>query len=58
MNLSTRGLSERWHVTPGHLANMRAQGRGPAYLKIGSRVVYPLTVIEEYEDSHLVRTAA
>lgn len=47
-------LAARWAVTRGHLANERSAGRGPAYLKITSRVLYPLSAIVEFEDQHLV----
>lgn len=42
-------LAERWSVSVGHLANLRSAGTGPAYLKLGGRVVYRLADIEEYE---------
>jgi hypothetical protein len=44
-------LAERWGVTTGHLANLRHQGDGIGYLKIGSRVAYRLADVLAYEDS-------
>jgi hypothetical protein len=44
-------LADRWGVTTGHLANLRHQGQGIGYLKIGSRVAYRLADVLAYEDS-------
>jgi len=53
-HLTTPQLAARWHVTVGHLQNLRSAGIGPAYLKIGSRVCYPLCSIEPYEAARMV----
>jgi hypothetical protein len=58
VHLSTADLARRWGVSTGWLANMRSAGTGPSYLKLGSRVVYPLASIESYEAAALVRTQA
>lgn len=52
-HLTPKQLAERWHMTPKTLANRRAAGTGPAYLKNGSRVLYPLAEVERYEQSSL-----
>jgi len=41
----------RWSgaITVATLANWRADGKGPAYVKIGSRVVYPLEDLLAFE---------
>jgi len=31
-------------------ANLRSAGTGPAYLKLGGRVLYRLTDVEDYEE--------
>jgi hypothetical protein len=49
--LSPLELADRWGVTTGHLANLRHQGQGIGYLKIGSRVAYRLNDVLAYEDS-------
>ena len=54
MNAAT--LAARWDTSTGHLANMRAQSRGPAYLKIGSRVLYRLADVTAWEDASRVTT--
>ncbi|WP_348537926.1 hypothetical protein [Nocardioides lacus] len=33
---------------------MRSAGRGPAYLRIGSRVIYRVADVESYEQDRLV----
>lgn len=50
----------RWDcaVTAGTLANWRAQGRGPAYQKFGSRVRYGVNELERWEADHLINIAA
>lgn len=53
--LTPDALVERWGGTigKGTLANWRAKKRGPAYVKVGGRVVYPLDKVEEYEQRQL-----
>lgn len=55
-HLSTADLARRWGVSIGWLANMRSASAGPSYLKLGSRVAYPLSSVESYEAAALVRT--
>lgn len=52
-HLNQDELSERWNVSARTLENMRWRRHGPAYLKIGGRVVYRLEDIEGYERQHL-----
>ena len=54
--LSAAALAERWDTSVARLANMRSLGTGPAYSKIGARVLYPLTEIEKYEGHFIVHT--
>ncbi|GIM67986.1 hypothetical protein Pve01_89960 [Planomonospora venezuelensis] len=49
-------LAERWHTTTGSLATMRCRGEGPAYTKLGARVLYDLRSVERYEDGGAVDT--
>lgn len=53
--LTPDDLVERWGGTigKGTLANWRAKGRGPAYVKVGGRVVYPLDKVEAWEAQNL-----
>lgn len=58
IHLTPPVLAQRWSMSVGHLRNLRYAGAGPAYLKLGGRVVYRLTDIEDYEARALVRGAA
>jgi hypothetical protein len=42
-------LARRWHMSPRTLERWRWTGEGPAYLKIGGRVVYRLEDVETFE---------
>jgi hypothetical protein len=56
--LTPRDLAARWRVTANHLANLRWQGQGPAFLKLGGVVRYRLADVEAYEDAAIVTTTA
>jgi predicted DNA-binding transcriptional regulator AlpA len=47
-------LAKRWGISPKTLQRWRTEGRGPRYLKLSKRVVYPLDEIHafEYEALH------
>ncbi|MFD0981821.1 helix-turn-helix transcriptional regulator [Tropicimonas aquimaris] len=51
--LTEQHLAERWQMSVRTLQNWRWMGRGPRYLKIGARVLYPLDEIEAYEAGQL-----
>ena len=42
-------LADRWNISQRTLERWRWLGEGPAYLKIGGRVVYRLEDVEAYE---------
>lgn len=42
-------LAQRWNLHLVTLATWRSQKRGPAFVKIGTRVLYPLDKVVEYE---------
>lgn len=53
--LTPEELAERWGRSVGHLANMRAQGKGCGYFKPTDREVwYPLSEVITYEEARLV----
>jgi len=43
-------LAIRWKISPRTLERWRYDGDGPAYLKLGSRIVYRLEDIETHEE--------
>lgn len=47
--LTTADVASRWKCAIGTLCNMRSQGDGPAYIKVGYAVFYPLEKVEAYE---------
>ena len=54
--LTPAELIERWAgavASVGTLANWRNAGRGPEYVKIERKVLYPLKAVEEYEQANL-----
>ncbi len=46
-----RDLANRWRLSPRTLERWRWERIGPQFLKIGGRVVYRLSDIEEFEQS-------
>ena len=58
--LTAAEVSQRWGgaVSTGTLANWRTQGKGPGFVKLGSKVRYPITQIEAWEAANMVRAAA
>lgn len=44
-------LSERWNMTEQTLGRMRSDGSGPAFHRIGGRILYKLADIEAFEAS-------
>jgi len=54
--LTPAELIERWAGAVSHtqtLANWRNEGRGPVYVKIERKVLYPVSAVEEYEQANL-----
>lgn len=50
-NLTAAQLVARWNnaVTTGTLSNWRSKGRGPAFVKFGKVVRYPIASVLAYE---------
>ena len=45
-----------YRIKIGTLANWRCQGRGPAYVKFGRKILYSVKVLEDWCKNHQVRT--
>ncbi len=56
-HLNQYQLSKRWGITQKTLENWRWKSRGPAFLKIGGRVMYRLQDIEQFEAENLHNTS-
>jgi hypothetical protein len=52
-HLEQKELAERWRMSPRTLEQWRWQERGPRFLKLGGRVVYPVNEVENFEAAHL-----
>ncbi|MGD8148427.1 hypothetical protein [Ornithinimicrobium sp. Y1694] len=53
--LTAAELADRWSISTGHLANLRAEGRGLPYVRpMGGRVLYRLSDVLETEDAATV----
>ncbi len=46
-------LARRWNISPRTLENWRWLGQGPAYLKVGGRVLYRIEDVETFEAESL-----
>jgi len=57
-HLNQIDLARRWKVSPRTLERWRWVGEGPAYLKVGGRVLYRLEDIEAHEQARLRRSTA
>ena len=51
--LDQNELASRWGLSPRTIEKWRWIGRGPAFIKLGRLVRYPLESVEEYETVRL-----
>jgi len=51
--LTPDSLANRWNITSTTLSQWRWNGRGPRYIKLGSRVMYRAQDIEHFESLQL-----
>ena len=51
-------LADRWRISHRTLERWRWVGEGPAYLKVGGRVLYRLEDIEAHEQVRLRQSTA
>lgn len=56
--LNQKELARRWGLSHRTLERWRYTGQGPAFLKLGGRVLYRLPDIEAFEQSQLQRAIA
>lgn len=55
VHLTPRELADRWGLSQHTLANWRASGKGPPFVRIGevgSRILYPIEGVNTFEDSN------
>ncbi len=53
--MTEQQLIEYWGISIHTLRKWRTTGRGPMYIKIGGKAIYPMPAIHEYERSRLFR---
>ncbi len=53
LNMSENELAQKWGVSPKTLQRWRSEGRGPRYLKLSKRVIYPIEEIQKFESHSL-----
>lgn len=53
VNLLEHELAQRWRITIKTLQRWRYCGCGPDFIKVGTRVIYPLRIVEAFEIQHL-----
>lgn len=56
--LNAGQLATRWGMSRESLAQWRYLGRGPAYVKVGKRVLYRLSDVLAFEESQTVNPGA
>jgi hypothetical protein len=49
-------LAERWYCSNSRLQKWRRDGKGPSYVKIEGRILYPYDELVKYEIQRLVKT--
>lgn len=47
--LTSKELAHRWRLSEQTLANWRHARKGPPFVRIGGRVLYPLASLTDYE---------
>jgi len=47
--LTSKELADRWRLSDQTLANWRHAGKGPPYIRVGARVLYPAEGIQAFE---------
>jgi Helix-turn-helix domain len=52
VHLDENALAKRWSMSARTLQRWRQQKKGPPFLKLGGRVLYPSLDIEAYERQH------
>lgn len=47
--LTGKELASRWRLNNQTLANWRHAGKGPPFIRVGARVLYPIEAIHAFE---------
>lgn len=52
--LTTKEAADLLRLHPGTLSNWRGSGRGPSYVSMGGRILYPHAALEAWLERFLV----
>jgi predicted DNA-binding transcriptional regulator AlpA len=58
MNLSRQATAAHLGIALATLDNWRSLGRGPRFLKLGARVVYPTAELDRWQAARLAQSTA
>jgi hypothetical protein len=47
--LTSKELAHRWRLSEQTLANWRHARKGPPFMRIGGRILYPMSTTTDYE---------
>jgi hypothetical protein len=47
--LTSKELAHRWRLSEQTLANWRHARKGPPFVRIGGRILYPIASLSDYE---------
>jgi predicted site-specific integrase-resolvase len=47
--LTSKEVADRWRLSDQTLANWRSVGKGPPFIRVGGRVLYPIEGIQSFE---------
>ena len=53
--LTEQMLAVRWFCSKSRLQHWRCSGNGPQYLKIGGRILYRLTDVQDFETASCIK---
>ena len=53
MMMNENELASRWNISPKTLQRWRSEGRGPRFMKMSKRVVYPIDEVLDFESQAL-----
>ena len=53
MMMNENELATRWNISPKTLQRWRSEGRGPRFMKMSKRVVYPIDEVFDFESKAL-----
>jgi hypothetical protein len=47
--LTSKELAQRWRLSEQTLANWRHARKGPSFIRIGGRILYPISTTTDFE---------